>query len=110
MNKISKEYISKTKALFPTWGKSEKKYLQNLQLIIEDYCKEKNIYSLNALYPEFGIPDEVVNSYYSTLDNKLIIKQIKHTTFIQYIISVIVSIIFLTSITCTLYQKHKCKE
>lgn len=44
MNRISKEYISKTKALFSTWGKSEKKYLQNLQLIIEDYCKEKNLF------------------------------------------------------------------
>lgn len=109
MNKISKEYISEVKTLFPIMGKSEKKYISNLKTTVEDYCGNVDITSKETLYENFGTPNDVVNSYYSTVDINYIIKKIKSAKYIKicFTIILILAIVAVSTYCLISYSEHK---
>jgi len=109
MNKICKQYISEVKALFPIMGKDERNYVKKLKANIESYCGDAGITSKKELYESYGLPNEVVNDYYSTTDTEYIIKRIKISKYIKaFIVAVITLAVAATSVFCAvLYKEHQ---
>lgn len=109
MNKICKQYISEVKSFFPIMGKSEKRYVTKLKANIESYCEDEEITTKEELYEKYGLPNNVVNDYFSAADTEYIVKKIKTSKYIKAFISVILIIlIILTSVFCAFwYQNHQ---
>ncbi len=77
MNKICKQYISEVKSFFPIMGKSEKRYVTKLKANIESYCEDEEITTKEELYEKYGLPNNVVNDYFSAADTEYIVKKSK---------------------------------
>lgn len=103
MDKLSKQYVKNVKSFFPIYGKGEKKYLENLEINILDFCEEASISDLDELYEKFGTPSEVVNTYYVSMDTNYILKQISRTKLLRVlVVAFISSILIAVSAYCTL--------
>lgn len=109
MNKLCHEYISEVKALFPIMGQSEKKYIQNLETNIEDFCDDADVTSKETLYKAIGLPSEVVNEYYSTIDTDYVIKRIRLTRNVKmFLISLLILFALTMSVCCSvMYSTHE---
>lgn len=109
MNNLCKKYLRNVKVFFPIMGKQERKYLENLELNVNDFCAEKSLTSLEDLYKDFGTPSDVANSYFSSANIDYILKQIRRTKAIKTaLVTLIVSALLATSICCTiLYSSYK---
>lgn len=84
-------------------GKSEKRYVTKLKANIESYCEDEEITTKEELYEKYGLPNNVVNDYFSAADTEYIVKKIKTSKYIKAFISVI-----LTSVFCAFwYQNHQ---
>mgnify|MGYP000059581232 CR=1 FL=1 len=97
MSKLCKTYIKKVKILFPIMGKSERNFIKPLKINIDDFLSDKPTSNLEDLYKEFGPPEDVVNSYYTSVDTNNIIKRIKISKYVRLLIFVM--IICLLSLT-----------
>lgn len=98
MNKLCKKYISNVRAFFPIKGKLEKKYLRDLATTVNDFCEGNNPASLEVLYKEFGTPNEVVNSYFSTVNTDYVIKRIRFSKIVKIVAVLLLIIALITSI------------
>ncbi len=109
MNKVCRRYISEVKALFPIMSKNERKYIAKLKENVESYCEETGITTKEELYENYGLPKEVVNDYYSTVDMDYLIGKIRTSKYVKILISVIaIILIVLASVFCTFwYQNHQ---
>lgn len=109
VNKICKQYISEIKAFFPMIGKDERKYINKFKTNIENYCDDFGIITKEELYKAYGVPNSIVNDYYSSLDTDYIVKKIKVSKYIKLLISVLlILLIILASVFCTFwYQNHQ---
>lgn len=109
MNKLCRTYIRKIKTLFPIMGKSERKYIRPLKTNVYDFLTDNPNSNLDDLYKEFGNPEDVINSYYTTIDTDNVIKRIKISKYIKLLI--IALIICLLSLTILrfyiLYEGHQ---
>lgn len=103
MDKISKQYVKNVKSFFPIIGKSEKKYLNGLEINVEDYCEETSISSLKELYEKFGTPSEVVNAYYSNVDVNYILKQISKAKLVKRLIFMLMLAILVSTLAYGAY-------
>ncbi len=112
MDSICRQYTKNIRALFPVIGKNEKKYLNKLKHNLEEYCEETSISSLEELYDNFGIPSEVVNTYYSSVNIDHILRQIKRTKAIKTtLITLIICALIAVSAYCvSLYSEYKVFE
>ncbi len=86
MNKYIKQYCKHVETLFPVIKKEERLYLNKLENQLEDFCDEHPIHSLNQLYDEYGVPSNIVNDYYSSLDTDRVIERIKQAKIARVII------------------------
>lgn len=109
MNRLCKQYISQVKLLLPTIGKSEKNYLTTLTSNLEDFCEDTSPQTMDDLYKEFGSPVDTVNSYISTLPTETLIKRIRTSKYIRYlIVALIIMFACITSIfAITYYQSFQ---
>lgn len=109
MNKITKQYVKNVEDFFPMSGKGEKKYLENLELNIEDFCEEVSILSLEELYEKFGTPSEVVNDYYSSVDTDYILKQMSKSKLIRRLIIALIAAVVISTLAygSYLYAEYK---
>ena len=109
MNKLCKTYIRKIKTLFPIMGKSERNFIKPLKTNVNDFLADNPNSNLEDLYKEFGKPEDVINSYYTTIDTNNIIKRIKISKYIKSL--TIILIICLLSLTILrfyiLYDGHQ---
>ena len=78
-------------------GKSERNFIKPLKINIDDFLSDKPTSNLEDLYKEFGPPEDVVNSYYTSVDTNNIIKRIKISKYVRLLIFVM--IICLLSLT-----------
>lgn len=107
MKTLCQEYISNVKSFFPIINKEERIFLANLTDTVNNFCEEEDINTITDLYNKFGLPNEVVNSYYSSQDIKHILKNIntarllKIGALIFLVISVIIASISNTNIYLT---------
>ena len=112
--KICQQYIKNIKSLFPIMGKSEKKYLQQLSVEIEDCLECKEIQQIEELYEKFGSPNDIVHNYFRVLDTDTIMKRVRINQWIKrcmvifLLISLFVSVIW----GYTTYQTYRifCEE
>ncbi len=101
MEKLAKEYISNTKALFPILGKSERNYLKSLELDVKEYCTENDIKSLNELYDSYGSPSDVVHSFYQTVDMDYLLERLKISKITKYFFTALI-VFLLVIIACVI--------
>lgn len=109
MKNLCQEYIANVKSFFPVLGKEERKYLAKLKNTVEDYCNEENITTIDKLYDGFGLPNDVVNSYYSNTDIQEVIKQIRLTKYIKRSIAVFLFILLIGVIAFSINTYHTYK-
>ena len=109
MDKLSKSYISKVKAMFPIMGKKEKRYIKKLKLNIDDFLEDSTESSMEILYKEFGRSEEVIQDYYDNTNTEEIIKRIKISKYRKRFLAVLtVCILFTTIVFCgLLYSEHQ---
>lgn len=94
MSKLGKTYIRKVKTLFPIMGKSERCFIKPLKSNVDDFLADHPQSNLEDLYKEFGKPEDVINSYYITIDTNNIIKRIKISKYIKFLIIVLAICLF----------------
>ena len=109
MNKTCKEYIAEIKSFFPIYRKPERVFIKKLTLDIEDFCEESNTSSKNILYDKYGKPHDIVNNYFSSIDTKYIVKQIRISRYIKLFIAVLLVLATIaTSSWCVFtYRDHQ---
>lgn len=108
-SKISKQYISEVKTLFPLIGKSERNYIKKLKTNVESCCDENNITTKQELYDCYGLPNDVVNDYYSSVDTEYLIRKIRISKYLKMIVAIVLTVaVFATSIYCVkLYKGYQ---
>lgn len=77
--------------------KTERTYLSELRINIEDYCEEHNDITYEILCDEFGSPSDVLNSYLSNMDMNDIIRRINISRIIR--VAALVIIIAMISVS-----------
>lgn len=109
MNKLCKQYLSNIKPFFPIMGKPEKKYLTKLSELIEDYCMEENVTTIEEIYDGFGHPSEVINTYLTSVDTPRLIKRIRFTNWIKrgIITLVVIALIEVSIYGITYYKAYE---
>ncbi len=109
MNKFCKQYVQHVKALFPVVGREEKKYLQKLAVQLEEYCEEHPVDSLDTLYKEYDMPEDVVNEYFSSMNTESLILRIRNAKIIKaFILCLIIALLMFSTAAATktiLYHK-----
>lgn len=95
MSKLCNTYIGKIKTLFPIIGKSERKYIKTIKINVEDFLADVPNSTIDDLYKEFGNPEDVINSYYTSIDTDNIIKKIRLSKYIKVLL-----IIFAMCLLC----------
>lgn len=105
MNKICKQYISEVKTFFPIMGNVEKDYIAKLRTNVDNFCDEADISTKEELYKQYGLPNNVANDYYSTVETEEIIKRIHISKYVKYsIIILLVLAVLATSVYCITLQ------
>lgn len=109
MNKLSKKYIENAKTLFPIMSKSERDYLYKLKLNVVDYLSESPDSSMEDLIQEFGSPEEIVASYFTSVDTDVIIKKIRLSRYLRImLLTIILCLLSFTSLFLKFsYDKHQ---
>lgn len=112
MSQISKEYCKNAKEFFPIFTSREKKYLQDLNLNIDDFCEDNHISSLEELYVMYGNPADVAHTYFSSCNSTYIIKNLKlnKTLKIVFTSSIIAIFILISSLCVRFYSEYKVFE
>ena len=62
MSKLKQRYLKEVKSFFPIMGKPERRHLKKLSEQINDYCLEKEVFSIDDLYQDFGYNGSVVKT------------------------------------------------
>lgn len=109
MKTLCQEYISNVKSFFPIISKEERIFLANLTDTVNNFCEEEDINTITDLYNKFGLPNEVVNSYYSDIDISYILKKMRTSKYIKYSIGVFLTIylIFAIIFGINTYSEYK---
>lgn len=101
-----KNYMKQIKALFPLIGKTEKKYLRNLNRNIESYCSEGACDSIEGLVEEFGTPADNMKEYYSTMEFEYIAKQIQRSRTLKKLSVLLICLTVIISVFCLFKVKQ----
>ena len=109
MNKLCQQYLSNVKALLPIVGKPEKKYLSKLSESLEDFCEEERVTTLEEIYNGFGKPDEIIQTYFSSMDTSYLIRRIRFATWIKRGIAafILISLIGVSIYGIKMYKTYK---
>lgn len=109
MKTLCQEYISNVKSFFPIISKEERIFLANLTDTVNNFCEEEDINTITDLYNKFGLPNEVVNFYYSDIDISYILKKMRTAKYIKYSIGVFLTIylIFAIIFGINTYSEYK---
>ncbi|MFG6395035.1 MAG: hypothetical protein K1W24_12770 [Lachnospiraceae bacterium] len=109
MKTLCQEYISNVKSFFPIISKEERIFIANLTDTVNNFCEEEDINTITDLYNKFGLPNEVVNSYYSDIDISCILKKMRTAKYIKYSIVVFLAIYLIAAIIfgVNTYSRYK---
>lgn len=106
MTKLCRQYISEIKCFFSICGREERKYLKKLSETVEDFCEEENITSMDELYGSFGVPHDVANTYFSSIDTAGYIKKTHINRWIKCCIAILISVAL---VGVSIYATYKYK-
>jgi len=109
MDNICKAYVSQVKAILPVWGKKEKAFVKKLHDDLCDYCEDKRITAIDALYKGFGTPQEIVFEYISLMEPDAIFKRINTAKSIKIIVICLIAIALLIASFFSVYTYAEYK-
>lgn len=112
MTKLCQQYLSQVKIFFPTIGKPERKYLAKLAEMVEDFCAEESITTIEEIYNGYGHPSEVANTYFTRIDTSSLMKRIRFTKWIKrsIIALLLIALIGVSIYGITTYKAYKILE
>ena len=109
MSKLKQRYLKEVKSFFPIMGKPERRHLKKLSEQINDYCLEKEVFSINDLYQDFGRPSEISNTYFSNIDINDFVKRIQLSKWLKRGIAIflLIALIAVTVYSIDSYCTYK---
>ena len=112
MSKLKQRYLKEVKSFFPIMGKPERRHLKKLSEQINDYCLEKEVFSINDLYQDFGRPSEISNTYFSNIDINDFVKRIQLSKWLKRGIAIflLIALIAVTVYSIDSYCTYKVFE
>ena len=112
MNKLCRQYLSETKALFPIMGREERNYLKKLSSTISEYCMEENVTSMDDLYHGIGQPSDIVYTYLSTMNIPHLIKRIQIAKWVKRTLAflTLLALIAVSIFAITIYKEYQIFE
>lgn len=106
MKTCIKQYLKECKSLLPTYGKDEKIFMNRIQNDILSYSLENEKITYELIVNEFGIPHDLVNSYYEDIDiNKLYKKIQTKKIFKNFLICFLITLLIILSYTSIFYYR-----
>lgn len=97
MKDISKQYIKDIKNEFSTFYKSERRFLKDFKVSVDEYTKE-HPYTYESLVRHFGTPAEIIENYYYYRNEEQILKHSKYSFSLLITIGIICFIVTLSAI------------
>ena len=112
MSKLKQRYLKEVKSFFPIMGKPERRHLKKLSEQINDYCLEKEVFSIDDLYQDFGRPSEISNTYFSNIDINDFVKRIQLSKWLKRGIAIflLIALIAVTVYSIDSYCAYKVFE
>ena len=109
MSKLKQRYLKEVKSFFPIMGKPERRHLKKLSEQINDYCLEKEVFSIDDLYQDFGRPSEISNTYFSNIDINDFVKRIQLSKWLKRGIAIflLIALIAVTVYSIDSYCAYK---
>lgn len=109
---MNQRYLKEVKSFFPIMGKPERRYLKKLSGQINDYCLEKEVFSIDDLYQDFGRPSEISNTYFSNIDINDFVKRIQLSKWLKRGIAIflLIALIAVTVYSIDSYCAYKVFE
>lgn len=106
MNKFAKDYLKNVKSFFPITGPKERHFLKSLEITINDFCESNEVNSMEDIHKDFGLPHEVANTYFVTLEPEYLMRRISFGRQIRALLIVLVLIFFIGLVDYGLYLNH----
>lgn len=106
MNKFTKNYLKNVRFFFPIMGRKERKYLKSLEITIDDFCETNTINSIEEIYKDFGLPSEVANSYFLSVETEYLMRRIGFAKRMKIIMIILVLLAFVGLFAHGLYLNH----
>lgn len=93
-------------------GKQEKRYLERLNVLIEEYASDYPNTTYDELSDKFGTPKDIYMNYLETVDSDYMLKKIKTRRIIKISCIIALSVLFLLGLWkgYLIYQDSKESE
>lgn len=92
--KYIKKYKREVRRLLPIFTKNEKRFFNDICMLIENYAEENPDFTLDSLLQEIGEPKDVVYRYLLDMDASLLRKSLSHASYIRIaVVCVIVTVL-----------------
>lgn len=102
--KAKKKYFKTIKKAFQYKGKKEKEYLLSLKRSIE----ESDADNFQDLTQVFGTPEEIISSYYESVDGSELLKKITYKKYGKYMLLIVLIVAFIfVGMIYNRYQENK---
>lgn len=110
--KIIKNYKREIRKLLPIFTKSEKHFLNDISVSIEDYAASNENFSRESLIENIGEPKDIVARYLTDMNADSLRKVLSRTRYIRIATIFIISIAIFTGAfkITTLYLNYKGAE
>lgn len=93
MTKDQIRYIKDIRLFFPLYGKNEKRYIQILKDIMEEYEIDHPDATYAALVKEFGTPAEMIARYYAEIDEKELFRKMNVRRLVRAAVAVVAALV-----------------
>ena len=103
MNNLKNQYISNIKRNLKITTKYKKEFLQNLENSVEEYTNENPTASYQDIEETFGSVEDIIESYYESMEKEEILKKIRLK---KIIFAGIISVLIIFIISSVIYVSY----
>lgn len=87
------DYYHQITKLFQANHITDKEYLNQIKMRIEEFSESQENLTIEILEEEFGTAQEIFNSYFGHLDNQYIIHRMNKRSLIKKLVIVIIAVV-----------------